>query len=184
MDNKTFHALKSNNRTRTRVSQKIGWLAKAMRGFYVLSLSLSLYFYLRVSLFLSSLGHDIDRTTDAKGQQKEKREKPAAEAKTGTSTGWERMEVTRRVFSENKPPPDIVSITARTSLSKGGFQTKSSLPLSSASRLRSACTKPDDDDDDKSRDIRKSNEMGKINGRVTCQVVISPIVRALNETFT
>lgn len=70
MDNKTFHALKSNNRTRMRVSQKIGWLAKAMRGFtFFPSPSLSSSPSPRVShsLFLSSLGHNIDRTTDAKG---------------------------------------------------------------------------------------------------------------------
>ncbi|KAL0123532.1 hypothetical protein PUN28_005801 [Cardiocondyla obscurior] len=47
------------------------------------------------SLFLSSLGHDIDRTVDAKDSKRRK----------GKSLARERMEVTRRVFSENKPSP-------------------------------------------------------------------------------
>jgi len=70
MDNKTFHAIKSNNRTRTRVSQKIGWLAEGNTYFLRFSPSPSLFLFSvsgLPSLFLSSLGHDIDRTANAKG---------------------------------------------------------------------------------------------------------------------
>lgn len=72
-----FRVLKSNNRTRTRVSQKIG--AEGNAWFYALflfiSFFLSLSFSLSTSLFLSSLGHDIDRTTDSKRTAKGKRGK-------------------------------------------------------------------------------------------------------------
>lgn len=110
-----------------------------------LARSLSLFLSLwprapRALYFYHPLGTtSIERPTQ-KDSKRSKREETRARGgrDRNTSTGRERMEVTRRVFSENKPPPDIVSITARTSLPKGGFQTKNflSLPLSFASRSR------------------------------------------------
>jgi len=73
MDNKMFRVLKSNNCTHTRVSQKIG--GKGNAWFYAFSLYLSFSF--SFPLFLSSLGHDIDRTTDSKRITKGKRGKIA-----------------------------------------------------------------------------------------------------------
>lgn len=114
--------------------------------FYTLVPSLALSFSpsspARLALFIFIIPWARHRSNDrrkriAKGA-KEKETRARGSQDRNTSTGRERMEVTRRVFSENKPPPDIVSITARTSLSKGGFQTKNflSLPLSFASRSR------------------------------------------------
>lgn len=67
MDNKTFHALKSNNHTRTRVSQKVGWLAKTMRGFTFfpsLSLFLSLFPSPRLALFIFIIPWARHRSND------------------------------------------------------------------------------------------------------------------------
>lgn len=81
VDNKTVHALKSNNRTRTRVSQKnekkIGWLAKTMRGFTLFpSLDLSLFLPLspRLVLFIFIIPWAQHRSNDrrkriAKGKE-------------------------------------------------------------------------------------------------------------------
>lgn len=92
MDNKTFHALKSNNQTRTRVSQKVGWLAKTMRGFTFFP-SLSLFFSFSLSLSTSAsrplyFYHPLGTTSIERPMQKDskrkKREERRAETKTGT----------------------------------------------------------------------------------------------------
>lgn len=68
MDNKTFHALKSNNRTR--VSQKIGWLAKEIRGFTFFP-SLSLFLSPRTLYFYHPLGiTSIERPTQKDSKRK------------------------------------------------------------------------------------------------------------------
>lgn len=127
--------------------KKSGWLAKAMRGFTLFpSLDLSLFFFLRLALsyFYHPLGTtSIERPTQKDGKRKRGKESHAGAKTRNTSTGRERVESRNTTgFSENKPsspppsprPPDIVSITARTSLSEGGFRRKNSFPLSFASR--------------------------------------------------
>lgn len=68
-------------------------------------------------IFVIRWARHRSRTRTTRKDSKRRKGK-SRNGRTDTTKGW-RMEVIRRVFSENKPPPDIISITARTFLSKG-----------------------------------------------------------------
>lgn len=129
MDNKTFRALKSNNRTRTRVSQKIG--RKSNAWFYALSPFVSLS--LSTSLFVSSLGHDIDRTTDRKRTAKGKKRKVARltirPEHIGGGEEEGEMKVTRRTFFWKQTPIHRTSSQLPLEHPSPKTNPKNSLPL-------------------------------------------------------
>jgi len=138
----------------------------------------SLYSRVSPSLFLSSsLGHDIDRTTDAKGQQEEKREERRLRPEHINEMG-ENESNTTGFFWKQTPLRTSSQLPLEHPSPKADFRGKIlSLWVSRADR-GSACTKRRRR---MSRDIPAKVEMKKING--SHQALSRSDIRTLNDTF-